>query len=272
MLRGNYKGALIASFCFLLLIIFLVWMTAPAVYNHCYKDEYTGAKECPPYDVISFSFAVINKFLSDSSAAITALATAFIAWFTYTLWDSTTRLWETEERNFRTAQRAFVFLDGFEIEIHTALETESDPSNIPEQYRPYPGLLITRLAVLPKWKNSGATPTKNMAVKVHWGMTECNASQAYSYPQEKREFFLGPHATEVSEAIEISSAQEIIRWFLKPSGPRPIILIWGRADYEDIFGSRHFVEWCQSLGFYRPSKDHPICPRFIQWGDYNRSD
>jgi hypothetical protein len=56
-----------------------------------------------------------------------------------------------------------------------------------------------------------------------------------------------------------------------PVGDEPPVFIWGRADYDDIFGSHHFIEWCYRLRFERHTGER-MSAGFIQWGDYNRSD
>src|SRR5208283_3117164 len=45
-------------------------------------------------------------------------------------------------------ERAFVFLEDFDIELHTAHTTETDLSSLPEEYRSRPDLWITRFAVI----------------------------------------------------------------------------------------------------------------------------
>jgi hypothetical protein len=87
MLKTQYRGSTVAACCFLVLIVIIVWLTTPAIYSHCYKDEYTSAKDCSPYNVVSFCFVSVGKFLSDNSGAVTAIATMFIAWFTLTVND-----------------------------------------------------------------------------------------------------------------------------------------------------------------------------------------
>jgi hypothetical protein len=57
-----------------------------------------------------------------------ALAAFIVAFFTYTLDRATNRLWEIEDRNFRTAQRAFVSLDTIDYELTTAAHSKKSPS------------------------------------------------------------------------------------------------------------------------------------------------
>jgi len=84
-------------------------------------------------------------------------------------------------------------------------------------------------------------------------------------------FFLAPKAVEPSDVIEIPAAMALIDWSMRPVGAEPMILIWGRADYEDVYGKRHFIEWCHQLRFSRPT-DERMRAGFIQWREHNRSD
>ncbi len=58
---------------------------------------------------------------------------------------------------------------------------------------------------------------------------------------------------------------------MEPIGVEPLIFIWGRADYEDIFKRKHFAEWCRRLRFDRHD-GKTLHASFIQWGEYNRTD
>lgn len=50
-----------------------------------------------------------------------------------------------------------------------------------------------------------------------------------------------------------------------------MILIWGRADYEDVFDKPHFVEWCYELRFDMYDGKR-LSATFIQIGNHNRTD
>ena len=49
------------------------------------------------------------------------------------------------------------------------------------------------------------------------------------------------------------------------------MFVWGRADYEDVYGTPHFVQWCYNVRFERHTVEK-LRAHFIQWGEYNRSD
>jgi hypothetical protein len=201
-----------------------------------------------------------------------ALAAFVIAWFTFALDRSTTSLWKIEERNFRDARRAFVFLDGFSTELTTAADARVvDAENLPKEYKSDPGLYITRFAVAPKWRNGGETQTKNMTIRVNWCGPIGDLVLDYSYRNPPVKLFIGPKAVEQSRFIDMPGVQALIDWSWHPIGDPPLILIWGRADYEDIFGGHHWIEWCRQLRLDRHDGRN-LRANFIQWGDYNRSD
>jgi hypothetical protein len=83
--------------------------------------------------------------------------------------------------------------------------------------------------------------------------------------------FLTPKTVEPSSLIEMPGAAVLIDWALQPIGVEPLVFIRGRADFEDVFGKKHFIEWCRRLRF--DSHDgKKLRASFIQWRDYNRSD
>jgi hypothetical protein len=218
---------------------------------------------------------VIGSSLEPYSAFITAIATIFIAWFTLSLRQSTDKLWNAGERQLTKTQRAFVHIDGFDFEISTKATGKQPPEFFegePEWHRSQPELVITRFALQPRWKNSGTTPTKNMTIQVDWRGPEHVPPSEYGYRNDRAPFFLAPMAVEPSEVIEVPTASAIVNWSWFPIHPPPLILIWGRADYEDVFGGTHFVEWCYRLRLSRPVHGKTMSAGTTQWGEYNRSD
>lgn len=196
-----------------------------------------------------------GEFLDAHNGVITALATIAIAAFTVVLAVVTNRQARLTKEALVTTERAFVFLEDF----------DSDWA-----YQPQAVNKITRLLVSLRWRNSGATPTKNMTVAVNWThwMGDLPMGFQHEYGDARLRMFLGPQATEWSTPIEIPS--HVASAALKGDGH---IFIWGRVDYEDIFnGTRpHFTEWCYRMKLNdRDNKLHP--PQFIAYGDHNRSD
>jgi hypothetical protein len=175
-------------------------------------------------------------------------------------------------------ERAFVFLDGFTYELTTAADsTDIGSAGLPERYRDHPGLYVTRFAVLPNWRNSGATPAKDMTIQINFGGAPRGldpagtAEPTYDYKSAAVPFALGPGATALSEPLEWPGVGALVDWSFDPVGDAPLYLIWGRADYKDAFGEPHFIKWCYRVRLERHDGKQ-LRAAFIQWGDHNRSD
>ena len=168
-------------------------------------------------------------------------------------------------------ERAFVFLDGFTYELTTAADSKNEDENLPEFYRNRRELFITRFAVQPKWKNGGNTPTRKMTIRIDWRGPLGPVPPDYVYRNPQEEFFLAPKASEPCMYIEMPGAQALIEYEMNHNGDKPMMFIWGRADYEDIFGQSHFVEWCRQVRF-ECHKGGKLGADFIHYGAYNRTD
>ena len=94
----------------------------------------------------------------------------------------------------------------------------------------------------------------------------------FTYKDDPVPFFLGPQAIEASDVIEMTGAMALVNWQWNPVPRCPMMFIWGRADYRDVFGQSHFTEWCYQLRLSRPIRSERMRAQFIQWGDYNRTD
>lgn len=155
-------------------------------------------------------------------------------------------------------ERAFVFLD--ELFAEWSIRPRGG-----QQHE------FTRLIYKPRWRNSGSTPTKNMALATNWASLE-DVSEAgigtYDSSNARRQrMFLGPQAVEWSEAITIRPIEATAA--LHGTGH---IVIWGRVDYGDIFdGTRpHFTEWCYRIAMSFESGQLHSQP--VAFSSYNRSD
>jgi hypothetical protein len=199
-----------------------------------------------------------------------------LAFFTYQLNRSTGMLWKEGRVALQTTERAFIYLDGFDSELTTAADSSSvDVEFLPDRYKAESdrGLYITRFAVLPRWKNSGSTPTRKMKINVGWQGPPTDSKGVpippeYTYRSDPAAFFVAPNAVERSEIFTIPSAHALVDWGLNPVGMAPEIFIWGRADYEDVFGKEHFIEWCYRVRFDRHD-GKKLRANFIQYGAYN---
>jgi hypothetical protein len=226
--------------------------------------------------IISTYIRCSGRFIEGHGVGITALASVIVAAFTGTLWLATDKLWRSGQATFEASQRAFVFIDGFNFELTTRADVkgalDASYEAEPQWHQHHPELVITRFAIQPRWKNGGNTPTSNMTIQVDWrGPPGPVPPVEYTYRNSPQAFFLPPKAVEVGAVVEIPSAAAVVNWAMSPMGAEPFILIWGRADYEDVFCRKHFVEWCYRLRLSRTG-GKKMSAECIQWGDYNRSD
>jgi hypothetical protein len=206
-------------------------------------------------------------FLQTYNGAVTATATVFIAAFTIVLALVTHRQAVLTRKSFGLAERAlisteraFVFVEDFDLDIAYGARGSGNNNR-----------MINQMAIRPRWRNNGNTPTRNMAVIVNW--TAWNGDLPNGFPYSYGEgvqpspMFLGPKAAEWSEPIKIP--QYVATDALNE---KQVIFIWGRATYNDIFDAtaEHFTQWCYKLVFTRVSPT-PIT-QFVSFGPYNGSD
>lgn len=228
----------------------------------------------------------IPDHIGEITTIATTLATIFMATFTFFLYKSTNKLWKASKDSLEQTERAFVFLDGFTPELTTVADSNTAREHLPERWRGEPGLFITRFAVQPRWKNGGNTPTVDMTMCVHWQFIARDIPPGYSYANTPKPFFIPPQAIEPSTFLEIptTGVQGLIDYDMGLPKIIPVphddahiviidpkLLIWGRADYKDIFGRVHYIEWCYEVRFERHD-GKKLRAGFIQWGDYNRSN
>jgi hypothetical protein len=131
-----------------------------------------------------------------------------------------------------TVQRAFVFIDSF------------DASNI-----------NNNIVIMPKWRNSGTTPTRFMTNYVNWKSFANEPSPDFSFPdldgfgnpiaEKDKKFvniFIGPNATSFAEKLVVPTAHiDAVR------EKRERVFVWGWARYEDIFGNKHITRFCNEM-------------------------
>ena len=138
------------------------------------------------------------------------LETLALVLFTATLWRSTDKLWVAQNESHEATQRAFVFIDGFNFELTTAADGDDDRLEfLPDDYKKRPELYITRFAVQPRWKNGGATPTKNMTIQTNWRGPLGTIPPDYVYKNPATPFFIAPNAVEASDVFEVPEARRL---------------------------------------------------------------
>jgi len=263
----------------------LIWIVrSTGAFGHCIHErknykEYQALHENALFVIKLFVRLGLNSVCTAHAANVyqgvmAALTAIAIATFTFTLWQSTEKLWRAGREALETTERAFVFIDGFDYELTIFTDTHHNPTEIAEFGQSHnPALWITRFAAQPRWKNGGNTPTRNMTIQVDWRQPGGTLPVEFDYPYRgfRERFFLAPRSTEPSDFIEMPGANEIINEGMPHPGLAPMMFIWGRADYQDIFGHWHFAQWCYQVRFDR-HRGARLRAQFIQWGDNNRTD
>ena len=135
-----------------------------------YSQQNETSYKCSTEEGKNFGFW--EKTDCDPTAYFTLWLVAFtgvLAVSTVGLWVATVLLYRAGERALETTERAFVFIDGFNIELTIAADSSAVENEIlPQTYRNDPGLFITRFAAQPRWKNSGTTPVQDLKIRVNW--------------------------------------------------------------------------------------------------------
>ena len=124
-------------------------------------------------------------------------------------------------------QRAFVFLKEFEA-------------------FPFPDRPLIK--VMPKWENSGQTPTRRMVNHVNWRFFEGDIPSDYDFPDTQGEatvpVLIGPGGTVFTTSLDISAS--LLERAARREGR---IYLWGWTDYDDVFENtpRHRTEFCYEM-------------------------
>lgn len=175
---------------------------------------------------------------------------------------------DTAKRSLIDVQRAFVFQDGFDTEF-----------------------INNSLIIMPKWRNSGATPTRMMRNWVSWMLFDGTPPVTFDYPDlgpdgktepASHDFaplvFVGPQATRYGEALTLdASLLDAMRTGQKR------LFVWGWARYKDVFGTEHLSRFCNEIRMtnahvlidQKDAGDRPVVRAaidFPQFGKYNCVD
>jgi hypothetical protein len=240
----------------------------------------------------------IGAWVEANSDFLTAAATVAIAAFTLTLWRATVKLWKVAQDQSRDmkasiavaresadaarksvqvaentlvfTQRAFVFLNGIDF----------IPMNDPSDYK------IIRWKFVPRWENSGYTPTRNLNINVgckvidgelpdifSFAYTNEQLSDGIGYPYASYNnisMMIGPKSVIFSESLDILTSNDYISAIV---GGNLYLYIWGEARYNDIFSGTpdHLTRFCLKL-FFIKQVGEGLCMSFTYYRDYNYAD
>lgn len=206
----------------------------PSYAEYCYKDEYSGQKQCATYDIVTFSFLQIGKILHNNGEAVIAVFTVLIATGTWLLFRAARDLVRTAEETAQRQLRAYVSIEG-----HMSPEEHLKPilnrggnSRIP-------------LKVV----NRGQTPAYRVKVWVRtqvasFPLTEILAKE----PPPELTFSrmaLGPGAHITIDAL-MKGPWPIGHYELLTSG-KAGIYVFGKAWYRDAFERDQWTEFRMML-------------------------
>jgi hypothetical protein len=226
----------------------------PAVYYVCGPDDYTHIKECAPHHFGPAIVVWAMVQVDNHNGLATAMATVVIAAFTIILVRINNRQVEAQT----AVSRAFVFVEEFETTFSNVWPT---PSSRPD---------ICNLMILPRWKNSGDTPTRNLTIRVNCRLVAADLPDTfdYSYDREPLKALIGPKANEWNEPFFIEDADASAA----ASGSGRHLYVWGRADYQDVFSVEkwRYTLFCYRIRFHQV--DNEIKGQFTAYGPHNISD
>jgi hypothetical protein len=200
----------------------------------CSKNELTGYKECIARHIPMFIFPSVGRFLEDHDGAIVAIATIFIAWFTYQLRraivglkDSTDKLWRASEKQLRTTQRSYI-----------AVEPDGVRPLHPQPFA------IGRIKI----RNVGGVPAR----KVRWFVHQGTAGAMHKdFPIEEKE---SGQSNVLPPGVAMDFSQNNTQ--LSATDAKEVrdntraYYVWGIVRYTDVFGGDRFTKFCHRYGAY----------------------
>jgi hypothetical protein len=229
----------------------------------CEKADNAGHKECAAHGLPVYVAFKVQSFLDFLGVAITAVATIAIAWFTYTLRQSTDRLWKAGDdqlkqirRSANISERALTELEAPHLSIRIIDNGVVVTHLMPERY--------DRRRLDYAFVNHGRTPAqivsysqKIRAVRPGQGSPPPISEELLDHVPYG--FIIPPEGRE-AEVIGMSCATEIepeYESLLDDSTNFAFLLVAVR--YRDVFGSIYFLSLCYMLD--------KIHNRFILTGD-----
>jgi hypothetical protein len=226
-----------------ILILLAAWVSGFSA-SVCGYGQNTKQDNCPTYNLAFFLILQSGEIINYYGALITAFATIAIAWFTWTLRNSTERLWLASERHSERELRAFVFAKAVGV----------TPNTLTKAYTQVQGTYEVPVSwvVCVIWENSGGTRTKNMFSHVSHDFFDGEMPDDFTFPdlgdQIRVPTMIGPRSVIMSGAFEFKVNDQRVA---DVSAGKKHLYIWGWAEYDDIFDGtpRHRSEFCYELFF-----------------------
>jgi hypothetical protein len=201
------------------------------------KNEY-----CPAFHSVLFSFF---GFLEDHSEAVTAVATLAIAVFTWTLWQSSEKMWGATKIAAEAAQKSADVIPAIERPYVFIKEMIAEvPAG---QYAP-PSHLLPRYGTVE-------------ASFFNYGRTPANVAEVAIFVRILDHLPTGADETHILANADTRSTIEVIigpdkEWSLPSArciepisefGVGKALYCWGYLKYRDIFGKVHPTYFCRQF-------------------------
>ena len=200
-----------------------VWaeQTVSHTYQQCIGTDQQGDPDkAQSYDPatflvrVDFNFKCTSAFVKAHEPQITALGTLLIAAFTFTLWWSTDKLWNQNERNFTKLERAYLVLGVGRVEIDAL--GASIPATVRNFGRTFGNVKEMCFYAIP------AAPT---AGSPSYDLTKLERTDLVVMPA-------GPPGD--------------LGYMIRAQGQGPYFFV-GYARYEDVMGKSHTTRICVRL-------------------------
>jgi hypothetical protein len=242
-----YWVGLLVSIC---IIVLTGWWSGaiPAHAEYCYESGETHQEHCATYHVALIALWQVGKALDRAAAGIAALAAVAIAWFTWTLYRATNKLWEAGERQLAIAKQSADTADRSLRELNRAFVFPVDVSRRSNPITP------DDTDVIVMWENSGATQTKALRSRISSASFPPHKLDGFNFPDlgahKESRAFIGPKASIEMAPITIPQAT-----IASAGGRSSRIFVWGWAEYDDIFPGtvRHRTEFCVEMRVSYPT-------------------
>ena len=178
----------------------------------------------------------INERLTSWATVILAIVTTGLAYFTWRLWSATRRLVEDAEETARRQLRAYLGVSGGEIKILN------------------PNHLQANVEI----KNTGSTPAHHVTKAINADIRDADNPGGFEIPKAapgKWPIVPGSFWTFRLDLTNVS--EEDLKQI---HAYKRAVFVWGRAEYEDIFGVKQTLEfryrnmakrlvWTEGTGF-----------------------
>jgi hypothetical protein len=237
----NEIARLISGLCTLAFVAYLGWVvTTTSSFKSCIESKTAtetqqANKDSPPNFSTLIKSADIyarcgGSFVYEFRDAATAVATVLIAIFTFTLWQSTSRLWRAGERHSERELRAYILATKPKI---TQLEVGK------------------RIEIDAPYKNFGQTPAYDVIAESWLDILAMPIAKRHRFNKPRN-----PRMVEIKATIAptdgfavkvISSAtfavtQEIID--VVKAAEKSKIYLYGTITYKDVFKKKRITDFC----------------------------